>query len=93
MNVNCNVTKVQTGYDRKTCWVQTRAGIIPDCKKIVITTQKLRLTGSDIFYGICTIISDDIERYGADNTIFRFFVYYCGCFSNPVGMTEYSSGC
>ncbi len=60
MNVNCNVKKVRTGYDRKTCWVQTRAGIVQDCNKAVMTTQKLRLTGSDIFYGICTMISNDM---------------------------------
>jgi hypothetical protein len=60
MNIQCDVKKVQSGYDRKTCWVHARAGIIPNLNRIVLTTQKLRLTGSDIFYGINSIISNDL---------------------------------
>ena len=52
MNIDIKYNTVQNGYDRKTCWVQTRAGYAPDSKKSVITTQKLRLSGSDIFYAI-----------------------------------------
>ena len=36
---------VSEGYDRKTCWVQTRGGVIPPSTAVIIT-QKLRLTGS-----------------------------------------------
>jgi hypothetical protein len=49
------------GYDRQTCWVQTRGGVIPP-RHAVITNQKLRLTGSDIFYGIHSRSSDDFGQ-------------------------------
>lgn len=52
---------IHHGYDRKTCWVQTRAGFMPPGTGVV-TTQKLRITGSDIFYGICCLRSDDGGR-------------------------------
>jgi len=57
-------TELQTvcsGHDRETCWVQTRAGVMPgSCA--VITTQKLRLSGSDIFYAIHSMHSEDAGR-------------------------------
>ena len=56
---------VSTGYDRETCWVQTRAGVIPP-DRAVITTQKLRLTGSDIFYAIHSAQSTDFGRTWPD---------------------------
>ena len=56
---------VREGYDRKTCWVQTRGGVIPPATA-VITTQKLRLTGSDIFYAINALRSDDFGRTWTD---------------------------
>jgi len=49
---------IQEGYDRKTCWVQSRAGVFPD-GQAVLTTQKLLLTGSDIFYGLHSRHSQD----------------------------------
>ena len=52
---------IHEGYDRKTCWVQTRGGVIPP-DTAVVTTQKLRITGSDIFYGIHDLRSDDHGR-------------------------------
>jgi len=52
---------VSRGYDRKTCWVQTRAGVIPP-NRAVMTTQKLRLTGIDIFYAIHSAHSEDLGR-------------------------------
>ena len=52
---------VHSGYDRKTCWVQSRGGLIPG-GAAVITTQKLRLSGSDIFSGIHDLRSDDFGR-------------------------------
>lgn len=56
-----DVQTVRSGYDRKTCWVQTRAGLLPP-DGAVITTQKLRLTGSDIFYAIHSCHSEDGGR-------------------------------
>jgi len=52
---------VSQGYDRETCWVQTRAGIIPP-NQAVITAQKLRLSGSDIFYAIHSRHSEDLGK-------------------------------
>lgn len=52
---------IQSGYDRKTCWVQTRGGVIPPATA-VITTQKLRISGSDIFSGIHDLRSNDFGR-------------------------------
>ena len=46
MHYNIELTTVAGGYDRKTCWVHARAGVIPP-STAVLTTQKLRLTGSD----------------------------------------------
>jgi hypothetical protein len=44
---------VQSGYDKDQCWVHARAGVIPgELPVAVMTTQKLQLSGSDIFYGL-----------------------------------------
>ena len=41
---------LSTGFDGKTCWVHARAGAIPGpTPSVVLTMQKLLLTGSDIF--------------------------------------------
>lgn len=47
------LNKINTDFDPKNnyCWVQARAGVFPD-GRMLITTQPLRLTGSDIFYGL-----------------------------------------
>src|SRR3954468_17559022 len=48
------------GFDGKTCWVHPRAGAIPGpVPAIVLTMQKLRLTGSDVFYALNERHSDD----------------------------------
>lgn len=52
---------IHAGYDRKTCWVQSRCGVIPG-GAAVLTTQKLRITGSDIFSGIHDLRSEDFGR-------------------------------
>jgi len=57
LNIQCN--SVHSGYDRQTCWVQARAGYVPDSQYSVLTAQKLRLTGSDIFYAIHSMYSED----------------------------------
>ena len=52
---------VSKGYDGKTCWVHPRAGAIPGCPpSVVMTMQKLLLTGSDIFYALNDVRSDDL---------------------------------
>ena len=49
---------VCSGYDRATCWVHARTGLIPP-HTTVLTTQKLRLTDSDVFYTMNVFRSDD----------------------------------
>ena len=51
---------IRSGYDRKTCWVHARPGAIPgEPPIVVITMHKLRLTGSDVFYPIHDMRTDD----------------------------------
>ncbi len=55
------LTTVTQGYDGKTCWVHTRAGAIPGATpSVVMTMQKLLLTGSDVFYALNDVRSDDL---------------------------------
>ena len=51
-----------SGYDRKTCWVHTRAGIIPvggNPFSVVLTMHELRISGSDVYNPIHELRSDD----------------------------------
>lgn len=55
------------GYDGKTCWVHARAGILPTEKKgspptVVLTTQRLQITGSDVFYALNSSTSKDLGK-------------------------------
>lgn len=51
------------GYDGRTCWVHPRAGVIPGEKPaVVLTMQKLLLTGSDVFFALNELRSDDFGR-------------------------------
>ena len=53
----------RSGFDKKTCWVHARAGVIPGpTPKVVMTLQKLLLTGSDVFYAINEMRTDDLGR-------------------------------
>lgn len=55
------------GFDGETCWVHARAGAIPpqqtgnpsDQPLMVMTMQKLLLTGSDVFFGLNETRSSD----------------------------------
>ncbi len=58
--------KASSGFDGKFCWVHARAGIVPakhnangDTSIAVMTTQKLMLTGSDVFYALNQLTSSD----------------------------------
>jgi hypothetical protein len=54
---------IRSGFDKKTCWVHARAGVIPGPRpKVVMTLQKLLLTGSDVFYALNEIRTDDLGR-------------------------------
>ncbi|MCB1234897.1 MAG: exo-alpha-sialidase [Verrucomicrobiae bacterium] len=55
---------VRSGFDKKTCWVHARAGAIPfgEAGKpptVVMTMQKLLLTGSDVFYALNEVSTAD----------------------------------
>lgn len=51
------------GYDGKMCWVHPRAGIIPgNPNSVVLTMQRLLLTGSDVFYALNDMRSDDLGK-------------------------------
>lgn len=54
------------GFDGKTCWVHARAGAIPASAiegatqpRVVMTMQKLLLTGSDVFYELHGLVTND----------------------------------
>lgn len=54
---------VTKGYDGKTCWVHPRAGAIPGpTPTVVMTMQKLLLTGSDVFYALNHTNSSDLGQ-------------------------------
>lgn len=54
---------VVKGYDGKTCWVHPRAGAIPGpTPTVVMTMQKLLLTGSDVFYALNHTASNDLGK-------------------------------
>ncbi len=48
---------ISEGYDRQSCWVHTRAGTTPGA--VVLTMQKLRLTGDDVFCELHEMRTDD----------------------------------
>lgn len=54
---------ISRGYDGKTCWVHPRAGAIPgETPIVVLTMQKLLLTGSDVFFALNEMRTDDLGR-------------------------------
>lgn len=51
------------GFDKQTCWVHPRAGAIPGHPpKVVLTLQKLVLTGSDVFQPLNDMRTDDLGK-------------------------------
>lgn len=68
-------TVMRSGFDGKTCWVHARAGIIPTAEaqplespQVVLTTQKLLLSGSDVFYRLHQSSTQDAGRTWAPLT-------------------------
>ena len=62
---NVKVNVIDEGFDGKTCWVHGRAGAIPQASgknKIVLTAQKLDLSGSDVFGVLHSRYSEDDGR-------------------------------
>lgn len=56
-------TVATRGFDGKFCWVHARAGAIPNSGQanptVVMTLQKLQLSGSDVFYALNELRTDD----------------------------------
>ena len=56
------------GYDGKQCWVHARAGVIPandvdeQPPTVVLTTQRLMITGSDVFYALNSSFTNDFAK-------------------------------
>lgn len=60
---NVQLDTIRSGFDGKTCWVCPRLGVIPGEHPIlVLTMQQLWLAGSDIFFGVNDMRSDDFGR-------------------------------
>ncbi len=54
---------INNGYDGKMCWVHPRAGAIPGSPpQVVLTMQKLLLTGSDVFYALNHVSTSDLGQ-------------------------------
>jgi len=54
---------ISRGYDGKTCWVHPRAGALPGTTpSVVLTMQKLLLTGSDVFFALNEMRTDDLGQ-------------------------------
>jgi len=54
---------ISSGFDKKTCWVHPRAGAIPgNPPSVVLTMQKLLLTGSDVFYALNEMRTDNLGK-------------------------------
>jgi hypothetical protein len=56
-------TVAHRGFDGKMCWVHARAGIVPNRDRtkqplVVMTMQKLLLSGSDVFYALNQTLND-----------------------------------
>jgi hypothetical protein len=60
---------VSEGFDKKTCWVHSRAGVVrkgEQAPRVVMTMQKLTLTGSDIFAALNDLSSPAPQARGGD---------------------------
>ena len=52
-------------YDGETCWTQARAAAVPregGSPRLLVTMQKLLLTGSDVYYPINDVFSSDLGK-------------------------------
>lgn len=70
LDYTIELTTASQGYDRKSCWVQARAGAIPpsvpgnpsDTPIVVLTMQKLLLDRSDVYYGLHDLRTEDLGK-------------------------------
>ncbi len=67
LTYDVDLRTVSEGFDGKTCWVHARAGIIPQkdvsSPVVVMTMQKLLLSGSDVFYALNELRTADGEKW------------------------------
>lgn len=70
LSFSIELSAAHSGFDGETCWVQARGGAIPggvkgneaDRPLVVMTTQKLLLTGSDVFYRLHETRTNDLAE-------------------------------
>lgn len=61
LDYDLRLDTIHKGFDGQTCWVHARAGAIPGkTPTIVLTMQKLLLSGSDVFFALHEMRSDDL---------------------------------
>ena len=68
LGYDVELSTITSGWDGQKCWAHSRAGAIPphatgnpsDLPIVVMTTQKLRITGSDIFDGLHDFRTDNL---------------------------------
>ena len=54
---------ISSGFDKKSCWVHPRAGVIPGKTPIVVLTmQKAMISGSDVFQALNEMRTDDLGK-------------------------------
>ncbi len=79
------------GFDGKSCWVHARAGAIPSTvsgdraaqTSVVMTLQKLELSGSDVFYGLNQMRSPDLGRSWSEPQVLPGFARQTLTEDNP----------
>lgn len=55
---------VRSGFDKEQCWVHARAGAIPgEPPTVVMTMQRLDLSGSDVFFALHTLRTKDLDGH------------------------------
>ena len=65
MNYDVQLDVIHSGFDKETCWVHARAGAIPrgdGPPAVLVTMQKLLLSGSDVFYALNEMRTDDLGQ-------------------------------
>lgn len=61
MDYTVKLDTITSGFDGHTCWVAPRVGVVPGPRpSIVLTMQKLLLSGSDVFYAMNEMRSEDL---------------------------------
>lgn len=93
-----DLTVVREGFDGESCWVHPRAGAIPPGALgneqgtnplVMLTMQKLRLSGSDVFYALNELHTSDFSKTWsapAEQQDFHRQVYRVGKSPVPPGV-------